>query len=354
MLKRFLQSSRNVIGASLILFPFYKATSLYGQYPLLSIPSAYVSPSKEKGQILLDGLVKNVTLFHGHNADEVDWHIYISLSDKIKNDLTNSAKKEFSKITHDFNEIYSELMVIDDYRNLSPLENPPFGDEKFYSADVTKPFLLFRSGSDHPAWDFGVEVTRNQGGDGLDYTNNSKLKSGRVYLQGAYVNDKAHSASPIYLVKAEIHPLDAIAFAMDENGSVYSTKYGQKGWAQTFVKWRVAFFANSSYHRINSEKYLKKERRTLFYLDLPDKAYSSEKYKMEVNIKQEVQKLWDGKRKRYYSGKGYKSYSYSKRVDPKDGREKLRVSAIMKRPTSHGGIIVLDYTIRVTVNQQLK
>jgi hypothetical protein len=325
-------------------------TSLSGQYPLLPIPTAYRSPSGEEGQILLDGLVKKVSLFHGESDDEADWHVYIRLHQDVKNRLTRFLKAADKRINYPFDEIYSEIMVLDKYKNST-------FNEKFYAADVTKALRLSKRGSNHPAWDFGVYATEHQG-DEKNYIDNSLLNGGRVYLQGAFVNDKAHEKKingvTISIERVEIHPLDGMAFAMDEDGSVYSAKYGEAGWAQSFVRWRVAFFANSTYHRINRESYLKKDRVTTFYLDLPNNYYNnSSKVKVDTKIEMERQKLWDGRTNREYLGKGLRSLAqHSIITDEKDGRKKLKVTATMKKPNAMGGIVVIDYIVRVTLNQQ--
>ncbi len=321
-------------------------------YPRLRVPPAFISPSREPGQILLDGLVTKVSLFHGGGDDEADWHVYIALKREDKDILSDylTSSGVYHKV--DFSTIYSEIMVLDKYSN-------HIGDEKFYPADFTLPLLLFKSGSRHPAWEFGLHSTRVQSEE-KNYTNNSRLRGGRVYLQGAYVNDKEHYgvdvvAKKVYMKKAEIHPLDGMAFAMDEDGSVYSAKYGEQGWAQSYVRWRVAFFANSGYHRINGHDYLKKDRTTTFYLDLPANAYAgAEKGAVDIRLLKEQQQLWDGSREIYYSGKGWRSTEPGVIVeDPSDGRKKLKVTATMARPNKYGGIVVIDYIIRVRVTPKV-
>lgn len=317
----------------------------YGQYPLLPVPPNFRSPSNERGQILLDGIVRKISLFHGRSDDEADWHVYIDLENHVSNSLKGYLETRGYKIRNRINQIYSELMVLDFYDN-------SLFDEKFFSADVTKPFLLSKEGSAHPAWDFGVYATKNQG-ENKNYTNHSKLNGGRAYLQGSFVNDKEHEQDNTPLL--EVHPLDAIAFAMDEEGDVYSTKYGQPAWARSFVRWRVAFFSNSGFHRINGESYLEKDRTTTYYLDLPDNAYNnSPEVHVNINVQRQPQRLWDGQRKRLYDGRAWKTFpSHALEIDPRDGRKKLKVTATMKEPDNFGGIVVVDYTIRASLNQRL-
>ena len=40
--------------------------------------------------------------------------------------------------------------------------------------------------------------------------------------------------------------------------------------------------------------------------------------------------------------------------DPKDGRKKLKVTATMKRPNKMGGIVVVDYIIRASLNDKVE
>lgn len=344
-----------------VLFVFSKRVFCQSLYPLLPIPPEYISPAAERGQIALDGIVKKISLFHGRGDDEADWHVYIELDAVTKNRLADYVSKELQSrnpgiiLDYSFNEVYSELMVLDKYENVPKSLTHPFGDEYFYSADVTKPFLLKKAGSTHPAWDIGYFATRHQGGSNLFYTNNlngySNLDGGRAYLQGVFVNDKEHEiniAGKQIIKKAEIHPLDAIAFAMDKNGNVYSGKYGQPNWAKSYVRWRVAFFANSGYHRINGEYYLKGARTTTFYLDLPDEAYkkTGEAKLYTISCQRKVQRLWDGAGERYYDARGWQTFPiHSIEVDSADGRKKLKVTAVMKPPDKFGGIVVCDYII---------
>jgi len=310
------------------------------QYPLLPFPQAYRSPSGDAGQILLDGIVTNVTLFHGSSDYEADWSVYIRLSNEVKNSLKRYLEERDYAVGYQFNEEYGEIMVIDKFLNLGI-------DQRFYASDFTGPLKLQKPGSTHPAWGLAVEATNDQGRE-ITHLDQSRLNGGRVYLQGPFVNDKEHQIAGL-IMRVEIHPIDGMAFAMDEDGSVYSVKYGDPAWAKSYVRWRVAFFANSSYHRIDGESYVKKERTTRFYLDLPQDAYPAPtEHAVTTTVRQEQQKLWNGDLKVWYSGRGWKWLRHSVEVDPRDGRKKLRVTARMKKPDRLGGIIVVDYIVRTS------
>lgn len=230
-------------------------------YPLLPIPPAFRSPSGEEGQILLDGICMRISLFHGRVDDEADWHVYIDPDPSVWQTLGPFLRERGVEVANnDLGVLYCELMVVDRHRN-------PLFDEFFDSADVTLPFRLSKAGSEHPAWDLGLFASDNQGKD-HDFSKHSQLvkDGGRVYLQGPFVNDAGHDT------RVEMHPLDSIAFAMDKAGKTIAARPGQAGWPERYVKWRVAAFANSSFHRINNEAYLKKERTTTWFLDLPGAA----------------------------------------------------------------------------------
>ncbi len=369
------------------------------QYPPLPVPPGYQGPSREPGQIMLDGTVRKISLQHGRLADEDDWHVYIDLDAKATQDLRSylwtrnyaliSSDDCLKKANCNLDKIYCEVMVLDKY------VKPTLGDDKFYSADFTLPLLLSqpppekRPGlhlpdgtvlgasewtGEHPAWDFGLIAMANQGelleeAREMDFSDYSQLVSGggRAYLQGAFVEDATHrackptptptscQAAPIKYAKTiviEIHPLDSIAFSMDETGKTLSAKRGQALWPTKSVRWRVAFLANSKLHKINSEPYLKKERTTTWYLDLPNDAYNSwgDPY-TTVNVETQPQQLWGGGKKVWYAGRGWKVFEPAiLAVDPKDNRKKLKISATMNVPDNWGGIIVCDYIIRVTLH----
>ena len=383
------------------------------EYPQLLVPENYRGPSGEPGQIMLEGIVKKIGLFHGRVQDEADWHVHIELLPKTKQDLQTflwsrgytfiSSKDCDGEENCNLKDIYSEVMVCDRHNSTSLISDilsiGLIADEYFYSADFTLPFFLsqppldkgpivllpdgtIRSDPDwtgeHPAWDLGLIAINDQGSE-IDFSDYSRLDGGpgnfdggRAYLQGAFVEDAQHRIcsppydptsnnsrlcymAPLKYVKSsyiEIHPLDSIAVAMNEAGTVLSAKRGQQGWPTNAVKWRVAFFANSKFHRINGESYLKKERTTTWYLDLPNDAYNSwGDEHIEVHVEEEPQRLWDGGNKTWYFERGVKSYAaWTLAVDPKDGRKKLKVSVTMSEPNNRGGIVVRDYIIHVKLH----
>jgi len=179
-------------------------------------------------------------------------------------------------------EIYSEVMVNDH------ADTPLFGDDKFFSADFGRPLGLSKR-SAHPAWDLGLEAIDGQG-DEQDFSFYSQLERDldHAYLQGHLMNNKEHG------IRVEIHPLDSIAFAMDSAGKTLTARLGEPDWPKSFVKWRVAVFANSKLHRINEESCVQKERTTTWFLDLPSDANLP---LMEVTLVEQRHELWDGHKK---------------------------------------------------------
>lgn len=305
-------------------------------YPRLPVHPRYAGPSGEAGQILLEGLVTKVSLFHGRSADEADWHVYLDMSPETSLDLANYLRaRNVEARASDLACFYSELMTLDKYKK-------GWFDDKFYSADFTTSFLLSKSGSAHPAWDLGLVAVNDQG-DNHDFTSYSRLYGARAYLQGAFVNDADHGT------RVEIHPLDSIAFAMDASGVPLSAKRDDPSWPRTFVKWRVGVFANSSLHRINDESYVDKERTTTWFLDLPrDAVAGGPTTPGNITVLEERQQLWNGGSNNWYGGRRWKTLvPWTIAVDPKDGRKKLKVTTTMLTPDKWGGIIVRDYTIRV-------
>jgi hypothetical protein len=309
----------------------------FGQYPLLDVPTPYRGPSGEDGQILVDGLATKVALYYAHFDDEADWHVYIHVAPEVSRDLINALRGQHLDIEECDLEVYSELMTVDKYKKAWL-----FGDDKFYSADFTSSFLLSKPGSAHPAWDFGLQAQDDQGTE-INFCRYSGLIGGRVYLQGALVNDSEHGT------RVEIHPLDSIAFAMDETGRPISAKRGEPAWPRTYVNWRVGVFANSKLHRINKESYLKKERTTTWYLDLPRDAVGGDPNTPgNITVTEKQLQLWDGGHNVWYSGRRWQTLvPWTIAVDPKDGRKKLKITTTMLTPDKFGGIIVRDYTIRV-------
>jgi hypothetical protein len=359
-------------------------------YPRVPVPPEFRGPSGEPGQIMLDGMVKSLTAFHGDVDDEADWHVTIALVGTVRGRLRDILKSTYSSMPNDdcdrtescnLATIYSELMVCDRHKSTT-------FDEFFYSADYTLPYLLSQPPADrrpvwasnfdgtprvldpdwtgeHPAWDLGLITQFGQSGD-HDFSQYSNLDAGRVYLQGAFVEDAEHRrcrptpgipcsiAPPKFatVTRFEIHPLDSIAFAMNEPGALLFVQRRDPGWPSDFVKWRVAVFANSKFHRINDEAYVKKVRTTTWYLDLPSNAENSwGDLATTIRVIEQPRRLWDGGNKKWYFSRGVNSYvPWTLAVDPKDGRKKLKIVAKMNIPDDWGGIVVRDYGIRVTLH----
>jgi hypothetical protein len=108
-------------------------------------------------------------------------------------------------------------------------------------------------------------------------------------------------------------------------------------------------FANSNFHRIDGENYLKRERTTTWFLDLPTNAVAGSPVTPgNITVVEERQWLWDGGHNNTYSGRRWKTLvPWTIAVDPKDGRKKLRIATTMLVPDQFGGIVVRDYIIRV-------
>lgn len=107
----------------LLMMPFAAS----GQYPALPFPEKYQGPSGEPGQIILDGVVTKVELFHGTIDDELDWHDYIRLHSSVRQDLHShvwnksyrfmSSEDCLNDQNCELGDIYSEVMVIDERRD---------------------------------------------------------------------------------------------------------------------------------------------------------------------------------------------------------------------------------------------
>jgi hypothetical protein len=147
-------------------------------YPLLPIHPTYRSPSGERGQILVGGRAEKVTAFHGESDDEADWHVYLRLAPDVRRDLTAALRQEGIDVSVDaFERFWCELMVLDDWTK------PTFGDDRFFSADVSRAFRLTKPGSGRSAWDLMLQAINNQGHE-QDFSSMSTLVTHgvRVYL----------------------------------------------------------------------------------------------------------------------------------------------------------------------------
>lgn len=299
-------------------------------YPLLPVPGKYQGPSGEIGQILLSGRATKVTAFHAPIDDEADWHVYLDLPATTSADLRAATNPP---VANAFDHIYCEVMVLDDWTM------PTFGDDKFFSADVSRAFRLTKPGSASSAWDLMLQAIDNQGTN-QDFSAMSTLIGGMVWMQGPFVRDTGHSD-----FRPEIHPLDSIAFAMDSTGKTVSALPGEAGWPKGSITWRVAWFANSRIHRINNEAYLRKPRTTTWLLPPPRGIGLN-----GVEVTERKIELLDVPRHDRYVSRGLSSGPSWELVNPNPLnpspiKATLKVTATMEKPTKYGGLLVRDYTV---------
>jgi hypothetical protein len=319
----------------------------FGGYPPLPIPNALRAPGREAAQAQIGGEARRVTLFHGRSDDELDWHIYIAPDVAARRALAAHlrahARGGNGLDEGDFDRIYCELMVLDGWRN-------PRFDEFFFSADVRRALHLQR-----PAWDYSEDAGNDQGNE-RELTGQSGLASvgARVYLQGPFVNDAEHGLRP------EIHPLDSIAYALVD-GAPLAVGQDDPSWPATGLTWRVAVFANSTFHRINRADYQEQERTTTWLLDLPRAAQAQESETGSVN-QVHVDVSEPGLVNRSYGAQGldgarptaalnYVRYGvlsadHAIVTDPALGRRQLRVRVRMDRADRWGGMYLAEYRIR--------
>jgi hypothetical protein len=331
---------------------FSDAVSPNGGYPPLPVPPELRGPSGEPGQILLQGRATKSSVFHGGVDDELDWHVYMRLAPSVRQRLLTHllrhgegakrahrvAENRYTALTaNDLNEAYCEFMVVDGYRNTAT-------DERWYSADVTDVLMLPRS-----AWSYSAKAASDQGLSGSTAkANDSRLvKDGvMVYQQGAFVNDREHG------FKVEIHPLDSIAYALDATGKPLTFDAKDTRWPAESLTWRVAAFTNSTWHRIDGADYLKKDRKTTWYLPLPLNGYQRG-YRVEVKVATPgftnhaltENKSLSSKRPRpkSYSDYGVKSVNYGLDTDLRDSSQRLRVSIVMATPDRWGGMFFMEF-----------
>jgi hypothetical protein len=313
-------------------------------YHLLSIPPGFRGPSGEQHQIQVAGLVTRIRLFHGKSDEEFDWHVHLRLDAADAGRIGQFLRDHGESVSNGkIAELYSELMVIDDWHRRS-VTWPPWQasfQRKYDTADLTHPLRLQKAGSAHPAHDL-AENAADEPGDTKDLSGSSLLVSqrGRVYMQGLLVLDVGHDDPSV-----EIHPPDSIAFALDDSGRVLTVPEGQAGWPTRGIRWRVAWFGNSTHHRVNDESPLQQQRTTTWYLPLPGEAAADTS--APIDITSESLRLWDSKNDEWYYTRGVSTLEVARpAIDPRDGRRRLRLSATMKVPGERGGIVVRDYLVR--------
>jgi len=323
----------------------------YGSYPPLPMPESFRSPSGEPGQIELRGTVDTLKVFHGGTDDELDWNLFLRLDPSQRHALyqhirahgTGAKSAHINPTTlganplveSDLNLIECEWMVLDGYDN-------SFSDELFYSADVTDALRL-----DASAWDHSADVADEQNISGASKTVTSALRNRVVRVQGPLVNDADHR------FKVEVHPLDSIAYAVDRNGAHIDAAPGSDHWPTTQVTWRVAAFTNSSFHRINEAEYLKRNRHTRWFLELPS-AFQRRGWSVTerlIGFTNEGRKHGGLDERRPGPADRYDSYGVTAHtarlgVDPRDGVNKLQVDITMTGPTDRwGGMFLAEYSV---------
>ena len=313
-------------------------------YRVLPVHPDFRGPSGEQHQIEVDGLVNRVTLFHGRADEEFDWHVFLSLEPADARRIGRFLRANGQSIPDGkVAELYSELMLVDDWHRRAVTWPPWQGSfqRKYDTADLTHPLSLQKAGSAHPAHDLAEEAA-DEPGDSKDLSGSSRLASqrGRVYMQGLLVLDVGHPDPSV-----EIHPPDSIAFALDASGRVLAVSEGAAGWPARTVKWRVAWFGNSTHHRVNDESPLQQERTTTWYLPLPGEAALDTSAPIEITT--EPLSLWDSKNDDWYDSRGVSTIESARQaIDPRDGRRRLRLSATMQVPQNRGGIVVRDYVVQ--------
>jgi len=245
-------------------------------------------PSGEEGQVQLVGEVCAVTLFA---RNELDWHVWLRLDAQLRirmqdvidryfrTDIRTLAAieeveegnldKDFFRDhcrvgdTDTFPGIFCEFMVLDGYR----------GSDDYWSADVQDMLKLMPE-----EFTYAFETQSEDEDDATKLylsflaphgTGEFASKPGaRVYMQGLFVYDDGHSWW-------EIHPLDSLAYAERPGRGEVLTDADP--WPRDAVIWRVYAVSNSSLHRMNTHVgpvFLKRNRSTRWYLELPAGAYT--------------------------------------------------------------------------------
>ena len=147
-------------------------------YPLVSIPPEFQSPSGEHGQILVSGIINDISVFHGRGVGELDWICSLTaVPDSVKSSIANQFKNKIADYNEDIKKrnnyvvplfqgflipkeynldvsklsIYSKIMVIDS------LQKKLLGS-KFYSSDLTKAL-----GLELPTYDLSHKAMNNPG-----------------------------------------------------------------------------------------------------------------------------------------------------------------------------------------------
>jgi hypothetical protein len=310
-------------------------------YPPLVFPPEMRGPHREPGQILLSGTVSELELIHGLSSDELDWHIYITLDPGVRNRLEGHLATHYGD-PPTLDRVYSELTVLDLYSK--------GGYDRFYSADLTTILGLSPS-----AWEWSAETSKWHGQK--IPVSGSTLHNAWIWLQGAFVCDLNHG------FQVEIHPLDSLAYALDEHGPI-KVPPSHAAWPRRELTWRVAAFSNSSLHRINKADYLKRPRTSTWYLPLPTNVTLPVQQQVTVtarfpgfaNKSYQDHEVAGGGRYPRPTSEHYQDYGVQ--VQPthevvKDPRApedppRLRVSLAMAEPDEWGGMFLAEYKVRVS------
>jgi hypothetical protein len=321
-------------------------------YLKMPVPAELRSPSREEAQILIDGIAQRITLFMGKSDWELDWHIFPRLDDSVKARL-----QQVGQLRGDT--LFCEFMVVNRW------EDELIG-RQWWSNDVDGILLLRwpvenpRSGAETASDHWSLVEDDHQGGSAevvadindQQARRNSRVVGGRVYLQGAFVNDAP--TDPDDHNHLEIHPLDSVAYARDGAGSVLSARPTDQAWPDSTVDWRVAVVTNAGFHRINSCGFVAKERTTVWYLDLPG---ISALPTIGISVTDDEPGFWHTPSHQRFQRRGVKDITVDPPpdgnprsiaafpVDPQDGRRKLRVQVTMNHPDDWGGLFLRDYRI---------
>jgi len=317
------------------------------------VPPEYRSPSREEAQILIDGIARRVSLFMGASDWELDWHIYPVLADSVRTRL-----EQIGRLRGDT--LFCEWMVVNRW------EDELFG-RQWWSNDMDGVLSLRwplpnpRSGAETASDHWSLVEDSHQGDESETVADmddpltrgNSAIAGGRVYLQGAFVNDLPTDDDEHNHL--EIHPLDSVAYAKEADGQVLSARPTEPDWPDTTVVWRVGVVTNAGFHRINSCSFVRKERRTVWYLALPALAGLPT---MGVSVTQTEPGFWHSPSNTRFSSRRVKNVTVTPPpdglardytafpVDPSDGRHKLRVDVTMETPDDWGGLFLRDFAIR--------
>ncbi|MEU4426143.1 hypothetical protein AB0F81_36450 [Actinoplanes sp. NPDC024001] len=318
-------------------------------YRKMPVPVELRSPSREEAQILVDGICRRIGLFMGRSDDELDWHIYPDLDGPVRARLERLGRLrdtlfcEWMVVNRWEDEIFGRQWWSNDMDGILSLRRPP--DGRHPNAETASEYWSWEANDQQGTTETVAAVDQRR--------TNSAIIGGRVYLQGAFVNDKPTDDDEHNHL--EIHPLDSVAYAREPGGAVLAARPADPGWPRSTVVWRVGAVSNSGFHRINSCGFVAKERTTVWYLALPAGAALPT---LAVTVTEDRPGYWDSidnvrrNLRRVKSvtvdppadgqPRGHREFP----IDPSDGRHKLRVEITMMAPDDWGGLFLRDFTIR--------